>query len=529
MKFGKKVFNIGRFVDEFNKQCKVRKVIVVLLLITIGLLSVGGSYALWTYNFTGDSNTIATDSVSLELLESNENIIQVANALPMTDANGIASTEVFDFAVTSKTKRETSIPYTVSIEKITEVSCSDIDSPSLQSNPSCYDFTISTADKNAIIAFIAEFNGFEESVASDYYSALLARNDESMREILLSAGYPEDEVDGYVEEDANGGYLDYYIGIYEEENATEVQMEYEFNGSNTESTNFLLDNQVKVYLTDNKGNKILGPVKISELNDYVIYSGVHEHNSSTAEIKDMFKLRAWIDYSVDASDWTAATDLKYIFRIKVKTVDDATTMVSSEDFQKTLLSGTGYTAASFKTVTFFSEQAVDTSKAEKVFDISANGDSSVVAFVVADEMMPLATGTATKNLFIGTNREILYAPSDLTSMFGEFVNLQSIEVSGLNTSKVTNMERMFYEAGSNASKLVITGIASWDVSSVTNMAGMFYGTSSLTNLDLSGWNPAKVTSADRMFCNSGVTSSTLNKGTKWNTSLDSQIFNCPVN
>ena len=179
-----------------------------------------------------------------------------------------------------------------------------------------------------------------------------------MREILLSAGYPEDEVDGYVEEDANGGYLDYYIGIYEEENATEVQMEYEFNGSNTESTNFLLDNQVKVYLTDNKGNKILGPVKISELNDYVIYSGVHEHNSSTAEIKDMFKLRAWIDYSVDASDWTADTDLKYIFRIKVKTVDDATTMVSSEDFQKTLLSGTDYTACSLKKVTVLKLAAV---------------------------------------------------------------------------------------------------------------------------------------------------------------------------
>lgn len=321
---------IGKFIYEFNKETKSRKAIVVVLLMVIAGLIIGEGYALWNYSFTGNINEIATDSISLELLESNRNIIEIPNALPTTDAMGIKSEETFDFAVTSRTSSEINIPYTISLDIVDELLCSMIENPSVEVNPSCYDLMFSPEDKQTIVDFIAEFNGFEEDVAEDYYNALMDTDAAMMRQILLDAGYPEDEVDGYVTEDTEGGFLDYYIGIYEEENSVKFEMSYQFDGTNVENAVFLKDNQIKVYLTDYQGNKILGPVKVSDLDDYVIYRGVHEHSLGAKELRDMFKIRAWVDYDVDASHWTTDTNLKYIFKINVNSADESVEIISDD-------------------------------------------------------------------------------------------------------------------------------------------------------------------------------------------------------
>jgi surface protein len=62
-----------------------------------------------------------------------------------------------------------------------------------------------------------------------------------------------------------------------------------------------------------------------------------------------------------------------------------------------------------------------------------------------------------------------------------------------DTSSVTNMYRMFYEASTfNAD------ISGWDTSSVTRMSSMFSGASAF-NADISGWNTSSVTYMDYMF------------------------------
>ena len=65
----------------------------------------------------------------------------------------------------------------------------------------------------------------------------------------------------------------------------------------------------------------------------------------------------------------------------------------------------------------------------------------------------------------------------------KYRDFEEIDVTGWNTSNVTDMKRMFF----NCFKLKkIKGIEDWDVSNVTDMHGMFYGCPKL-NIDLSDW------------------------------------------
>ena len=79
----------------------------------------------------------------------------------------------------------------------------------------------------------------------------------------------------------------------------------------------LNDNQVKVYLTDENNNPLVGPTLISNLSNYNLYSKVNSHTESTTEIKDRYKIRVWIDENVDSSSWNESTKIQYKFRIGV--------------------------------------------------------------------------------------------------------------------------------------------------------------------------------------------------------------------
>ena len=107
--------------DKKIKQSNNKKQLVLIILgvITLVIAVVGASFAVWNYVFNGTLvNTISTNDISLDLLESNTNIITIENALPMSDNEGKAQTETFDFAVTSKTVKDIDIEYNINIQKL---------------------------------------------------------------------------------------------------------------------------------------------------------------------------------------------------------------------------------------------------------------------------------------------------------------------------------------------------------------------------------------------------------------------------
>ena len=96
---------------------KNKKVIVILIIIVLISLAIGISYSAWRYVFTGKENTITTGDVSIKFLESNTNVINLANALPEDDNTG-KQEKSFDFVVTTKATYKTALKYDLSIKKI---------------------------------------------------------------------------------------------------------------------------------------------------------------------------------------------------------------------------------------------------------------------------------------------------------------------------------------------------------------------------------------------------------------------------
>ena len=106
-----------------------------------------------------------------------------------------------------------------------------------------------------------------------------------------------------------------------------------------------------------------------------------------------------------------------------------------------------------------------------------------------------------KTAYYYTEPEKVYLNTDSREMFYSKYNEQKIknilelDLSNFDTSKVTNMETMFY----GLSSLTTLNLSNFDTSKVTNMETMFYGLSSLTTLNLSNFDTSKVTNMGGMF------------------------------
>ena len=90
-------------------------------------------------------------------------------------------------------------------------------------------------------------------------------------------------------------------------------------------------------------------------------------------------------------------------------------------------------------------------------------------------------------------------PKDCSGLFENCMALESIDLSGVDTSKATNMENMF----KYCSNLKELNLSAFNTKKVTNMNGMFYYCSSLEKLNVSSFNTRNVVSAGNMFYGCG--------------------------
>ena len=85
--------------------------------------------------------------------------------------------------------------------------------------------------------------------------------------------------------------------------------------------------------------------------------------------------------------------------------------------------------------------------------------------------------------------------TNMSSMFSNCSDLQTLDLSNWNTSNVTNMKNMF----SGCSSLQSVDVSNFDTGNVTDMRYMFYTCYSLQSLDVSGWNTSNVTNMGHTF------------------------------
>ncbi len=110
------------------------------------------------------------------------------------------------------------------------------------------------------------------------------------------------------------------------------------------------------------------------------------------------------------------------------------------------------------------------------------------------------------------------------NMFKYCSSLTELDVSGLDTSEVTNMTEMFY--GCNALKEL--DASNFDTSSVTDMNSMFISCSALEKLDVSNFDTSSVTDMNSMFrgCSALKKLDASNFDTSSVTNMNNMFFAC---
>lgn len=77
---------------------------------------------------------------------------------------------------------------------------------------------------------------------------------------------------------------------------------------------------IKVYLTDKEGNVLVNPTKLSDLDDFKLYSNKHKHITENTRLTSKYVLRVWIDGGVRATDWYkeyADSNIQYQYKFRV--------------------------------------------------------------------------------------------------------------------------------------------------------------------------------------------------------------------
>ena len=163
----------------------------------------------------------------------------------------------------------------------------------------------------------------------------------------------------------------------------------------------------------------------------------------------------------------------------------------------------------------FQNEISDIKDAQESWDISAEENKGVMAYLVPNDDSSTYTvyiqGDGSINapvnsnsLFYGftkleTIENIKYLKTtnvkDMTWMFMASSSLKSLDLSSFDTSNVTMMSYMF-GAMTNLSYL---DISSFDTSNVIDMSFMFYNDGNLENLNISNFNTSSVTNMSYMF------------------------------
>ena len=137
----------------------------------------------------------------------------------------------------------------------------------------------------------------------------------------------------------------------------------------------------------------------------------------------------------------------------------------------------------YKTLTFYCDSLRS----------SRSGTSYLLNTGVTNPGWHAAAGSITKVVFDSTF--VAARPTTTYAWFYQMNKLDTIVgITYLNTSKVTDMRRMF--SGCSLPTLDLSG---FNTSNVTTMWAMFADCDSLTTLDLSGFNTSNVTNMARMF------------------------------
>ena len=101
-----------------EKQIKKGKIAIIgVFVLGIVLTTITGAFAWFSYSKTGlRENSISSGTITFHYDEKSQGLL-IRDAMPMTDEQGMAQNNYFEFDITSKTSSNTRIPYYVTVNK----------------------------------------------------------------------------------------------------------------------------------------------------------------------------------------------------------------------------------------------------------------------------------------------------------------------------------------------------------------------------------------------------------------------------
>lgn len=101
--------------------------------------------------------------------------------------------------------------------------------------------------------------------------------------------------------------------------------------------------------------------------------------------------------------------------------------------------------------------------------------------------------------------------TNMSNAFNTFSTSSSLDLTGWDISKVTNIQNMFYDA--KITELDVTG---WNVSTIKSFYYLFYASSISTIIGLDTWDTSNITNMDSLF--KGCKATSLSGISNWDTS-----------
>ncbi|MDF7639454.1 BspA family leucine-rich repeat surface protein [Lactobacillus sp. ESL0791] len=199
-------------------------------------------------------------------------------------------------------------------------------------------------------------------------------------------------------------------------------------------------------------------------------------------------------------DTSAVTDMSYMF-----CNDSSLTSLDLPNWNTGNVTNMSYMFCSVRNLTSLNLSSWNTGSVynmSHMFD--GNGNSHLATITLGNGWHTAVTVDAGGNP-IGTDMSYMFA--NLYGQSGQYTGLQTLNLTGLDTSNAGNMADMFY----NDRELTSITFGSWNTSKVTNMSQMFYNDQKLKTADLniaaSGnyWNTGSVTNMSQMFSYTGLT------------------------
>lgn len=206
------------------------------------------------------------------------------------------------------------------------------------------------------------------------------------------------------------------------------------------------------------------------------------------------------DNDIDAVQWGNYDIEKYI---------GPATLLTQTNFKSKINALNPDTNNFYRTVTSISRSQTPPDSSVTVQNINNPNTVDILIWINPD---------SSTELLYYCQQDTIYLPEDSSLMFHGFRRLSYLDITGFDTSKVTNMNSLFSYNNINFGG-IIDKLSNWDVSKVTNMSNMFDSydqtRGSGYTLDLSKWDVSNVTDMSEMFSYIDIDSINISN---WNTS-----------